>query len=147
MSASGMTEQRNTKARLDDQLTATVYSHTVPDATELPRDQTSGAILPYVVLKFAGPIPTKRGRGIAQGEDKQPQVMAAQALCYAYDSDDLDELVDSVVGALLGWTPSDNATAYSSAGGYAFSTASPTNKPTRLEQAISFQCMLNQSIL
>lgn len=146
MTAGGLAEQRATKTWLESQITAPVFSHTVPDATQLPKDQITGSILPYVVLKFAGPIPTKRGRGIAQSEDKQPHIMASQVMCYAYNADDLDVLVEDVVAALLGWQSTDDATPYAAAGGYAFSTASPTNKPSRLEQVVSFQCFLNQSI-
>lgn len=144
MSADGITERQNTIVRLQTLLTGvSVYPGAVPDTEQLPRNQVTGAILPYVVVKFAGPIPTKRGRGIAWSEAQQPQTMAVQAICFAYTDADLNDTVRSVTTLLLGWQASGGATQYASAGGYAFNTASPTNKPTRLEEAISFQCILN----
>lgn len=144
MSADGTTEKQNTIARLKDQTTGVgVFPGYVPDSTQLPRDQVTGTVLPYVVVKFAGPIPTRRGRGIAWGEEQQPVTMAVQAICYASSDDDLNATVKAVTQALLGWQASDGATQYAAAGGYAFSTASPTNKPSRVEEAIAFQCVLN----
>lgn len=148
VSADGITERQNTIARLQTVLTGvSVYPGAVPDTEQLPRNQVTGAILPYVVVKFAGPIPTRRGRGLAWSEAEQPAILALQAICYSYSDSDLNDTVRSVTAALLGWQPSDGATQYASAGGYAFNTASPTNKPTRLEEAISFQSTINLDAL
>jgi len=145
MSADGVAERSATVAKLQAALAPAKVYRGIPDDALLDRN-AMGAVLPYCVIKFAGPVPTRRDRRIAVGEEKQPVIMAVLVTAYAVSQEDADDLAADIVNALLGWAPDpDNATPYAAAGGYAFGTMSPTNKPSRFEEGISFQTTLNMA--
>ena len=119
-----------------------VFETAVPDGIDLAR-QPNGAIMPYVIAKFATPMASSVGRSIGEHEQGQPHILTVTVFCIAADADTARKLTHKIRRLLVGQRPSATAGEYQSRGGFSFPQTESGSVPTRFEQAAYFRAYIN----
>lgn len=141
--------RRNITARLAD-IGLTIPDYTnfrgIPDDALVPK-YSSGRIKPYGAVKFAGPIPTAKGRGLALDESQQPHILAVMFIGYGGTQEEAEDVSIAGANLLVGFLPDGgNATALKASGGYSFPSSATGNQPSRYKEAVTFQCVMGQDV-
>jgi len=142
MSFDGTDEVDAIVARLKANLVGGRVAVSIEDAEALARND-DGSVKPYIVAITNLPTASTRDRTIAAGEQGQPQMLSGTIASYAADRATARRTAAGVLRTIVGWEPSDTASAIKSPGGYNGTRMDANSKPTRYECGIYFTCWIN----
>lgn len=146
MSAHGLAERRATLARLQAITWLKTWQGSVDDDDQIPREEGTGRVLPYVVVDFGAPVKSTRDRNIANPEKGQPHVLPANIACVGGNADDAQAVMAAVFESLVDWAPSATADAWEAKGGYGSRRSSTASTPTRYLEGLFLESVVNQGV-
>lgn len=138
-------EESNTLARLRGHLWSGRVYDEVPEEAELAIDETTGLVLPYIILTFGVIFPANSSRSV-EGAAEQPHMLPMVAECWGATTTEARAGASGVIRLLTGWSPNEtNAGEYELSGGGRF-TSYDQGRPARRMRQVSGACMVNMSI-
>ncbi|MFT4258051.1 hypothetical protein [Microbacterium sp.] len=145
MAGHGLEERRATLARLKTINGGRAFQGALSDDYEVPRD-SSGRVLPHILVDFGAPIQTARDRCLAKREQGQPHVLPATLACVAGNADDAQALMAAAFDLLVDWSPSDTCDSYEAKGGFGSRRPATAAVPTRFAEGLYLEAVTNQGV-
>lgn len=117
----------------------------LPEAEQVPRD-TTGEILPYIVITFSSPVPLNDSRLMAFGELNQGYMMGVQVDCWGPTRSIAGSTAGAARRVLLGFVPNEACDEIRTTGGAQFSMRAQGALPSRAMEQIRMLVPMNLSI-